>query len=218
MNLVLPGGNQASVSGFLLRGRHAHHKRGRFPFFARWLKKLLSAHEPRRGTRVSYYPINSLQEPLGFLLRLSRGPLFGLLVLKQLEEVKDPKVLRAARQKRAHVQHERTGEYDEAIEVYLLLADPPDTLWGIQSCHKRAGRWKEAVATLNEIIGMFPKLAPRAMLTKAEYYREAGEHKTAAAIYRQILMAHKDSQESSTAHQRLEDYGLDPGGGVIRDL
>ena len=45
----------------------------------------------------------------------------------------------------------------------------------------------EAQAMLGEIVGAFPKDAPRAMFQKAEYFRLDGEKASAIACYRRIL-------------------------------
>ncbi len=142
----------------------------------------------------------------------------ALATLDKLEAVNDPKVLRESRQKRAWIYKDHTREFDKAVAVFQQIADPPTTLWQIQECYRAAGKNPQAHNTLAEIAGSFPKEAPRAVFTQAEYRREDGEHKLAVALYRQILMRFKDSPQSSTAHQRLEDYGVESGGGVIDPL
>jgi len=142
----------------------------------------------------------------------------ALTTLEKFEGTGDANALRESRDKRAWIYKDNTREYDKAIEMYQLLADPPRTLWSIAECHRAASRNREAHNTLAEIAGSFPDEAPRAVLTQAEYHREDGEHKLAVSLYRQILMRFKDSSQSSTAHQRLEDYGVETGGGVIDPL
>ena len=71
-----------------------------------------------------------------------------------------------------------------------------------------------------DLIGNTPlvRLKGERVFTKAEYYRQDGQHKLAVALYRQILQRFRKSPQSSLAHQRLEDYGIKTGGGVINAL
>jgi len=142
----------------------------------------------------------------------------AITILERFESIEDEGALRESREKRASIHKDHTREYEKAIELFRKLADPPKTLWEIQECYRRAGKTQQAHDTLSEIAGSFPDDAARAVYTRAEYYREDGEHKLAVSLYRQILMRFKDSSQSSSAHQRLEDYGVESGGGVIDPL
>ncbi|MHC4885620.1 MAG: hypothetical protein ACYTGH_11100 [Planctomycetota bacterium] len=73
------------------------------------------------------------------------------------------------------------------------------------------------MSTLTEVISMFPDWAARGVYQKAEYYRADGEKKKAVALYRQILKHEKwkKTREASGAHQRLEEWGFETGGGDI---
>ena len=53
------------------------------------------------------------------------------------------------------------------------------------------------------------------MFQRAEYHREDRQREEAVGLYRQILKAFPKSSQSSQAHQRLEEFGIATGGGVI---
>ncbi|MCG8509703.1 MAG: hypothetical protein MI741_10800, partial [Rhodospirillales bacterium] len=101
----------------------------------------------------------------------------ALATLDKIENLKQADDLRRARQQRADIYHNHIGEYQKAIEVYRQIADPPGTLWSIQDCQRRDGKTDAAITTLTEIASLFPDQAPRAVFTKAEYYRADGKHK-----------------------------------------
>lgn len=120
----------------------------------------------------------------------------------------------------ADIYRTRLGRYEEAIQLYHELADPPETLWRIQNAYRRWGNTERALRTLSELVGMFPDHAARALYQQAEYHRHDGRDDMAIALYRRILAQPdwKQERESSLAHQRLEDvYGIDTGGGVIHE-
>ena len=73
---------------------------------------------------------------------------------------------------------------------------------------------------MDEICGVFPNDAAQAMLTKGDWFRDAGDKKNAIGCYRRIL-SHaewKKSSSASQAHQRLEAFGIATGGAVVNDV
>jgi len=142
----------------------------------------------------------------------------ALAVLDAIEKLEQADDLKKVRECRAEIYHFQTRKYDEAIAVYRQIAQPPRTLWEIQDCERLVGRTDDALRTLTEIAAMFPDEAPEAIFTKAEYYREDGKHELAVALYRQILQRFKKSGQPSAAHQRLEGYNIESGGGVGDEL
>jgi tetratricopeptide (TPR) repeat protein len=142
------------------------------------------------------------------------------LVLGQLLESQDAKVVDSARRSRANLYHKNMSKYDEAIKLYYEINDPPKTLWDIADCQRRKGDKKGAQNTLTEVASIFPDQASRAIYAKAEYFRQDGEKKMAIGLYRNLL-GHpewKKSGEASKAHDRLEDMGIDTGGAVINEV
>lgn len=135
--------------------------------------------------------------------------------LVDVEKMGDEAWARRAKGSRAWIYKDRLGKFDEAVKLYQELDDPPGTLWRIQECHRRAGRLDKAMITLNEIENMFPDDAPNAAWHKAWYWHEAREKKKAIAEARKILKKYKESRAASSAHQLLEEYGVETGGGVF---
>ncbi len=117
----------------------------------------------------------------------------------------------------AWVYKDVTREYDKAIKTYREIGRPPGTLWNIQECYHRWGKLSEAIKTLNEIENMFPEEGSKAAWQKAVYYKQAGDKEKAIAQARRILKMYKKKSAASKAHQMLEDYNVDTGGGVVHE-
>jgi tetratricopeptide (TPR) repeat protein len=137
--------------------------------------------------------------------------------LVQAEALGDEVWTRNSKRARAAIYKDHMGKYDDAIAVYLDLDDPPWSLWQMQHCEWKAKRTKKALAILTEIEAMFPKDAPNAAWYKTHYLHESGQKESAIAGARRILKKYKKSQAASHAHQLLEKYGVQTGGGVFDD-
>lgn len=138
-------------------------------------------------------------------------------VLKEMEMQADPEFVRDAKARRAYLYKDRMNRFNDAVPLFTEAVDPPRSLWGIQECYRRAGKKNEAQRVLSEIAAMFPDDAARAVFEKAEYFRADNDKASAIAYYKRLL-AHpewKKTGESSRAHQRLEELGVDSGGAVI---
>jgi len=138
-------------------------------------------------------------------------------ILERLENMQSEYWTKRARRTRADIYRQHIGRYEQAIKIYHEIAEPPGTLWSIQECYRKWGKTKEAHATLVEIAAMFPPLAPQSVYQQAEYSRADGQNKNAVALYRQILKAWPQAPQASSAHQRLEEYGISTGGGVTAE-
>ena len=147
----------------------------------------------------------------------------GEYVVQQLASLEAlPDAAEADKAKREHARccQELLKDYDTAIKLYEEAPSPPATLWAVANCHRAAGRLAKAQSVLDEICGVFPKDAAHAMLTKGDWYRDAGDRKNAIGCYRRIL-AHaewKKASAASQAHQRLEAFGIATGGAVVNDV
>ncbi|MFT5123153.1 MAG: TolA-binding protein [Kiritimatiellia bacterium] len=133
---------------------------------------------------------------------------------KRCESMPDKNLALYALHNRAHIYRERLNMQDEAIKLYQQIAKPPSTLWYIAECYTRKKDHKSALNTWREIENSFPEDAPRAAWNRADYYQKMGENKLAVAEARSLLKRYPTSGESSAAHQLLESYGIDTGGGV----
>ena len=145
---------------------------------------------------------------------------YSLTLLEQVDGLNDPAESRKALAARARIHHRNLNNYEEAIKLYHEINDPPDTLWEIVDCHRRAGNREQARGVLTEIASIFPDLAPRALYMQAEHFRSDGERDQAINMYRSILRhpEWRRTGEASDAHDRLEAMGVDSGGGVIHEV
>lgn len=140
-------------------------------------------------------------------------------ILDQIAALDPKKTDRRVLWEKGTIYEQRLGKYEEALKIFRSLAEPPKTLWHIQSCYRKMGKADAAINTLKELSSMFPDQAAKATFTQAEYHRLDARDKQAIALYRRIL-AHPDwtqTPEASTSHQRLEDYNVKTGGGVIHE-
>lgn len=141
-------------------------------------------------------------------------------VLDQMEMQPDPDYVKNAKRMRAYLYKDRMNKCKEAIPLFMEAVDPPTSLWAIQECHRRIGEKDKAQQTLTEIASIFPAEASRAMYQKAEYFKADNDKANAIAHYRRIL-SHPDwkkSGQASQSHQRLEEFGIETGGGVIHNV
>ncbi|HEY3325293.1 MAG TPA: tetratricopeptide repeat protein [Planctomycetota bacterium] len=122
-----------------------------------------------------------------------------------------------AKEERARIYRENTGEYEKAIKLYHEIDKPPGTLWCIQDAYKRWNKQKEALTTLTEIENSFPDQAPQAAWRKAQYLEEAGDKNGVIAQCRRILKIYKAANEASPAKQLLRKYITQTGGGVFEE-
>jgi len=119
------------------------------------------------------------------------------------------------RKRRAWVYHHRVRRWDEAIQLYHAINEPPGTLWGIQDCFGHLKKWKDQLRMLGEIETSFPREGPRAAQAIVRVYQKQKMDKQAIAKCRYIMKKYKEEGVSSWAHQELEKYGKATGGGVI---
>ena len=144
----------------------------------------------------------------------------SLTVLERIDALEDPEQSRRALRERAGILHQRLNRYEEAINLYYQINNPPDTLWEIVDCHRRAEQREEARRVLTEIASIFPDQAARAVFTQAEHHRADGEDDAAVTLYLRVLR-HPEwtrTREASQSHDRLEAMGHDTAGGVIHDV
>lgn len=90
----------------------------------------------------------------------------------------------------------------------------PANKWRIAECYEKLGKVASAIRELKEIEQFFKKHAARAAWRIAEVYRRAKREKEQVAALRKVLKKYPESQESSKAHQVLEQMGIRIGGGT----
>jgi tetratricopeptide (TPR) repeat protein len=107
--------------------------------------------------------------------------------------------------------HEWISDWDNAINCWRLVDNPPITLYSIVKNFRAWGKRGEAVAQLTEIENFFPAEASRACLMIADIY--SGDQPLYIASLRNLMKKYPGSRESSVAHQRLQAMGVKSGGG-----
>lgn len=137
---------------------------------------------------------------------------------EELEKIDTGEYAAKAVRLRAKLYKEHLARYKEAIELFNLINEPPATVWSIVDCYERWGKPQEAVDTCTEIENFFEADAPAAALRKGMIWRGAGDSKKAIAEFRVVLKKYQRHQVSSQAHQRLEEYGIATGGGVLESM
>ncbi|MFZ4394100.1 MAG: tetratricopeptide repeat protein [Kiritimatiellia bacterium] len=103
--------------------------------------------------------------------------------------------------------------YNEAIGDYMMYDQPPGTFYSIAECYMEWGKPSMAITQLSEIESFFAGEAPEACLRIAYVHRATSQQKLYIAGLRSVLKKYKSSPQSSTAHQLLQQMGVDPGGG-----
>jgi len=134
---------------------------------------------------------------------------------EHVEEVDSGALAAQALRTRARLYKDGLARYDEAIKLFLLINDPPATIWQIVDCQELKGDPKAAVAACSEIENFFEEDAPRAAFRKALVWQNAGNREQTIAEARRVLKIYPGDQVASQAHQLLERYGIATGGGII---
>jgi len=129
----------------------------------------------------------------------------------------DAEYVKSLNWSRVWVMKEKTRQYDDAIKVLGDISELPRTLWEKSDIQWRKGDLQAAMSTLIEIENAFSDQGPRAAWTRAHYYRQAKNNEMAIKEARLIMKKYPKSQESSWAHQMLEDYGVDSSGGITEE-
>ena len=107
------------------------------------------------------------------------------------------------------------GRHDEAIKAYRAANKQPDTTWAVTDClvaMKQYGAAIKNVAGLESV----KATAPAACLRIAEIYKAAGDKGKEVEQLQLVLRRYPKSSQSSTAHQRLESYGVKVIGGEAK--
>ncbi len=134
---------------------------------------------------------------------------------EKVEEIDSGKLAAQALRMRAALYKESLARYDDAINLFQLINEPPATVWQIVDCYEMKKDPKSAVGSCSEIENFFEKDAPRAAYRKALIWQKVGNKAQAIAEARRVLKVYPRDQVASQAHQMLERYGIATGGGII---
>lgn len=130
----------------------------------------------------------------------------------------DARSVKEAGYQKGWILRDRLNKPDEAVEVYKGINDPPTNLWQIVECYRRKNDVSNVIRQLIEIENAFPDCGSRAAWERAEFQHRMGNKAQAVKEGRYIMKRYPKSRESSYAHQLLEKYGIETGGGVLDDM
>ena len=187
----------------------------------RYLIKLASLLRDQRQVDHGIHLLHSLSDKINGayliakFLQSSKQYEKALAQFQAVEKMGKAAIATSSKKERASILHKNLKRYDEAIALYTELNSPPSTLWGIADCHAAKGSHQKAITTWLEIENSFPSDASRAAWARANHYKKIGDDKKAISESRGILKRYPKSRESSKAHQLLEGFGINTGGGLI---
>lgn len=105
------------------------------------------------------------------------------------------------------------GKYDEAIKLYRSANRQPQSTWEIIACRLAMKQYDKAIELARELESVGGKTAAEACLKAADIYRLSGDKSREVQQLQLVLRRYPGSAESSTAHNRLENYGIKIIGG-----
>ena len=103
--------------------------------------------------------------------------------------------------------------FEESIKAYRSANKQPDSTWGITECLIGMKQYANAIKTVRDLEALGGSVASRASLKAADIYKLAGDKGKEVTQLRAVLKRYPKSGESSTAHNRLEAYGVALVGG-----
>ncbi len=108
------------------------------------------------------------------------------------------------------------GEYQEAIKLYKTANRQPESTFAIISCHMSLKQWDQSIKLTRELETLGGATAATACLLAADIYQSAKDKKKEVQQLQLVLRRYPKSSQSSTAHGRLESYGVKIIGGEAK--
>jgi tetratricopeptide (TPR) repeat protein len=105
------------------------------------------------------------------------------------------------------------GRHEEAIKAYQAANRQPNSTWEVANCQIALKQFDQAVKTVQGLESIGGSIASQASLRIADIYRSSGDKGKEVQQLRLVLRRYPKSGESSTAHDRLESYGVKVIGG-----
>lgn len=105
-------------------------------------------------------------------------------------------------------------QYAEAIKAYRTANRQPDSTWRVIDCQVAMQKYPDAIKSAEGLQMVGGGTAARACLKIADIYKISGNKGKEIEQLRLVLRRYPKSRESSSAHQRLEGYGVKLYGGV----
>lgn len=107
------------------------------------------------------------------------------------------------------------GRHEEAIRAYRAANKQPDSTWAVTDCLVAMKQYGAAIKNVQGLESV-KATAAAACLKIAEIYNAAGEKGKEVEHLQLVLRRYPKSGQSSTAHQRLESYGVKIIGGEAK--
>lgn len=105
------------------------------------------------------------------------------------------------------------GQHEEAIKLYRAANRQPQSTWAVIDCRVALKQYDKAIALTRELESLGGGVASAACLKAADIYRIGGDKSKEVTQLQLVLRRYPQSGESSTAHGRLESYGVKIIGG-----
>ena len=105
------------------------------------------------------------------------------------------------------------GKLPEAIKLYQAANRQPGSTWAVIDCLVALKQYDKAIKLTKELESLRGSVAPSACLKAADIYRSSGNKGKEVQQLRLVLRRYPKSSQSSTAHGRLETYGVKIIGG-----
>ncbi|MFN8615029.1 MAG: tetratricopeptide repeat protein [Vampirovibrionales bacterium] len=104
----------------------------------------------------------------------------------------------------------QTGNIKQACQAYheaqALSPTHPQVLYGVSLCYQQSNVGK-AVATLTQLVGLYPNYGP-AWLLLGELYEQQGRQADAIEAYRRYVSLGEPLPKSPSLRLRLRQWGL----------
>ncbi len=100
------------------------------------------------------------------------------------------------------------GDFEAAIKLYQAANRQPQSTWAIIDCHVALKQYDKAIQLTRELESVGNETASAACLKAADIYRISGDKAKEVQQLQLVLRRYPKSGQSSTAHQRLESYGV----------
>jgi len=110
------------------------------------------------------------------------------------------------------------GDFQEAIKLYQAANRQPDSTWAVIGCQVALKQYDKAIKLTRELESLGGATAASACLKAADIYKAAEQKGKEVQQLQLVLRRYPKSGQSSTAHDRLESYGVKIIGGEARTV
>ena len=108
------------------------------------------------------------------------------------------------------------GELQDAIKLYQAANRQPDSTWAVIGCRVALKQYDKAIKLTRELESLGGATAASACLKAADIYKAAEQKAKEVQQLQLVLRRYPKSGQSSSAHDRLESYGVKIIGGEAK--